>query len=79
MEIDPKVAGAVGRVLRGLPADLDEPQIKRGANGRAIEMCGKCGTNPVAEKASAAQEAGVCVECATWMRRHGGWRTDKLC
>jgi len=63
---------AVARKLRGLPFEPDAPQVYDGEF--CVERCGR----KRAAKGSQAHAQGLCVECATFMRRHGDWHTPPL-
>lgn len=69
-----KVKDVVARKLRGLPAAIEEPQVRNEGD----EMCCDCGVNPVAEKGSQAHAQGLCVQCATFKRRTGEWRDQPI-
>jgi hypothetical protein len=73
---DNDIKSVVARKLRGLPADIDEPQIHRSEDGGVA--CIDCGVNPVAEKGTQAHAHGLCSNCASWKRRHGEWRDVPL-
>jgi formylmethanofuran dehydrogenase subunit E len=59
-------------VLRKLHGYDPETMTREGA------ICCNCGEQPVAARGSEAHEAGVCVECASHLRRTGRWSTRRM-